>query len=133
MRLSPLITQSVYNGGYRKEEKMRNTYIQVEILLCLLDCQRHTLLEIQNKIGYGKETIRRHVQDLSILLPIEIYRSGRKGQQGGGGIRLQKNFLLKILFEKSEIEIILQSLDFNIQNVTAQKLKEKIERMLGSK
>ena len=61
------MTQSVYNGGYHKGKKMRNTYIQVEILLCLLDCQRHTLLEIQNKIGCGKETIRRHVQNLSIF------------------------------------------------------------------
>ena len=133
MRLSPLMTQSVYNGGYRKEEKMRTTYIQVEILLCLLDCKRHTLLEIQNKIGCGKETIRRHVQDLSILLPIEIYRSGKQGQQGGGGIRLQKNFLLKSLFEKAEIELILRSLENVLESDRAEKLKVKIERMLGSK
>ena len=124
------MTQCVYNGGYRKEEKMRNTYIQVEILLCLLDCQRHTLLEIQNKIGYGKETIRRHVQNLSILLLIEMYRGGMKGQQGGGGIRLQKNFLLKALFKTSEIELLLQGLEM-LGSQKSKELEEKILRMTG--
>lgn len=87
-------------------------------------------MEIQNKTGYGKETIRRHVQDLSILLPIETYRGGGKGQQGGGGIRLQKNYLLKALFKTSEIELLLQGLEmFGSQK--AKELKEKILRMTG--
>ncbi|MBQ8658929.1 MAG: hypothetical protein IJ506_07310 [Clostridia bacterium] len=45
---------------------------------------------------------------------------------------MQKNFLLKILFEKGEIEVLLRSLDCNIENVKAQRVKEKIERMLGN-
>ena len=88
--------------------------------------------EIKNKTGYSKETIRQHIQIISMFLPIDIYRSGKIGVQGGGGVVLQKNFLLKILFEKGEIEVMLQSLDYNIENVKAKNVKEKIERMLGS-
>ena len=80
---------------------MKNRYIQMEILLCILDCKVHTLNEIKNKTGYAKETIRQHIHILSMFLPIEIFRSGKKGVKGGGGIILQKNFLLKILFDKS--------------------------------
>lgn len=111
---------------------MRTRYTQIEILLCLFDCKSHTISEIQNKTGYGESTIRRHIQELSIYLPIEIYKGSRKGIRGGGGVILQKNFLLKILFEKGEIEVLLRSLDCNIENVKAQRVKEKIERMLGN-
>ena len=110
---------------------MRTRYTQIEILLCLLDCKTHTVSEIRNKTGYGESTIRRHIQDLSIFLPIEIYKGSQKGVRGGGGIVLQKNFLLKVLFNKSEIEIILQSLERNFESEKPKKIKEKIERMLG--
>ena len=112
---------------------MKNRYIQMEILLCLLDCQRHTLNEIKNKTGYSKETIRQHVQIISMFLPLDIYRSGKAGVQGGGGIILQKNFLLNILFTKGEIDIILQKLEGEFENPRSKKLKEKIESMQGKK
>ncbi len=43
-----------------------------------------------------------------MFLPIDIFRSGKKGVKGGGGIILHRNFLLKILFEKGEIQIIIK-------------------------
>ena len=57
---------------------------QIEILLCLFDCKCHTISEIRNKTGYGESTIRRHLQELSIYLPIEIYKgsNGRKRRLG---------------------------------------------------
>lgn len=111
---------------------MRTRYTQIEILFCLFDCKNHTISEIQNKTGYGESTIRRHIQELSIYLPIEVYKGSRNGARGGGGVVLQRNFLLKRIFEKGEIDVILQSLDCNIGNIKAQKVKEKIERMLGN-
>ena len=45
---------------------MRARYIQIEILMCLLDCNLHTISEIRNETGYSVSTIRRHIQDLSI-------------------------------------------------------------------
>ena len=110
---------------------MRTRFTQIEILMCLFDCKTHTVSEIRNKTGYGESTIRRHIQDLSILLPIEIYKGSKNGKRGGGGVYLQKNFLLKILFEKSEIELILQGLERIPETAKSQRLKEKIECMLG--
>ena len=66
-----------------------------------------------------------------MFLPIEIFRSGKKGVKGGGGIILQKNFLLKILFDKSEIQIIIESLGMVVEKQKAKNLKEKIERMVN--
>ena len=109
---------------------MKNRYIQMEILLCILDCKIHTLNEIKNKTGYSKETIRQHIQILSMFLPIDIFRSGKKGVKGGGGIVLHRNFLLKILFEKVEIQIIIEGLGLVSEKTKAQNLKDKIERML---
>jgi predicted DNA-binding transcriptional regulator YafY len=110
---------------------MRARYIQIEILMCLLDCNLHTISEIRNETGYSVSTIRRHIQDLSIYLPIEIHRGSRNGMQGGGGVILHRNFLLKILFAK-EIKLILHSLELNSGNEQSIRLKDKLERMLGN-
>lgn len=133
MIVQALNYQKLYNRKYEKDKAMRTRYTQIEILLCLFDCKCHTISEIRNKTGYGESTIRRHLQELSIYLPIEIYKGSRKGVQGGGGVYLEKNFLLKLLFEKAEIELLLRSLENILESDKAQKLKEKIERMLGSK
>lgn len=111
---------------------MRARYIQIEILMCLLDCNLHTISEIRNETGYSVSTIRRHIQDLSIYLPIEIHRGSRNGRQGGGGVILQRNFLLKILFAPKEIKLILHSLELNSGNEQSTRLKDKLERMLGN-
>ena len=52
--------------------------------------------------------------------------------QGGGGVILQRNFLLKILFAPKEIKLILQSLELNSENEQSKRLKDKLERMLGN-
>ena len=105
----------------------------MEILMCLFDCKKHTIPELQRKTGYGRSTIRRHIQDLSVFLPIEMFRSGKEGEKGGGGVVLQKNYLINVLFKNWEIKLILNSLEELKEDTKAKELKNKIERLLGGK
>jgi len=110
---------------------MRTRYTQMEILMCLFDCKRHTISELQSKTGYSGSTIRRHLQELAIFLPIEIYRGSKTGEQGGGGVVLQKNYLFNILFHNWEIKLLIKGLEVIDDDLRAKELKEKLERLLG--
>ena len=37
----------------KREREMRTRYTQMEILMCLFDCKRHTISELQSKTGYS--------------------------------------------------------------------------------
>lgn len=86
---------------------MRCKNIQNSILYILLDCKKHTISEIAEKVEVSYITAQRHISELSMLYPIETIVGGR----GSGGVRMVKSFkLYNKFFNKNELQLILNGL-----------------------
>ena len=86
---------------------MRCKNIQNSILYTLLDCKRHTISEIAEKVEISYITAQRHISELAMLYPIETFVGGR----GSGGVQMQKTFkLYSKFFSQSELQLIIKGL-----------------------
>ncbi len=86
---------------------MRKNYISMRIIEYLSDGKLHTYQEIANGLDIGKNTVVRHIQDLSTDYNIVTYHGGKtKGIQMLGQSRLVLSE-----FEKSVVIEALVSLN----------------------
>lgn len=86
---------------------MRNKTIQNSILYILLDCKKHTISEIANKVEISYSTAQRHIAELSTLYPILTYVGGRDS----GGVQFTNSYkFYEKFFTPNELELILEGL-----------------------
>lgn len=111
--------------------KMRNRYIQNEILAILSDQKRHTIGEIARRIEVSYKTVWRHIQDLSLTFTITTIQGGTFR----GGVQcLNKNEILVEELDAKEKKLLIEVLKIygeKIRNNQTARLLEKLKKIFG--
>lgn len=84
---------------------MRSSIIQTYILSILIDCKKHTISEIAEKVEISYSTAQRHISQLATYFPIITIPGGR---DTGGVQMLQSYDIISNFFDKEELLLLLE-------------------------
>jgi len=113
---------------------LKKSSITADILNFLSDCKVHTLQEIADEIEVHKNTVYKHIQNLSYRYPIQTFCGGINR----GGVYLDKNYIYQgAILSNDELQLIIKGLSLlqktDGPNVDTDTLSNLIKRYSPAK